>query len=360
MKHKFLVLCPLVAISLAACSLGKPHNISEYILDRSLNFNEEKGDFKILQITDVHLGDKDNQDLHFAFMDKTIELANKERKVDFIVVTGDVFTFAGKATAQRFFNWMESKQIPWTITWGNHDEQCYFSVDWMTGYLNELSKTEGSYCYFKDIQNDNIQGNANFAINLNRGGKLFEQFIIMDSNRYDFNPSHGLYYDAFKPNQIEWYKKLVKETAETEGALLNADGKVESIMFYHIPLPEINKLLEDLPKDKDGNPMFGEYDGSKDPIDGFYKEATCPPSYNTGFFDVIKEEKSTHAMFYGHDHNNTFRGVYEGVLFAYGVKATSNIYYDPALVGGQTITIKSDRSLEIERIFHTYAELEGK
>ena len=346
MKKRFLILATTAAISLTACSLGKHHNISEYILDRSLTFNEEKGEFKILQLTDIHLGDKDNQDLHYQFMDKTVELANQGSKLDLIVVTGDVFTFAGRATAERFFSWMESKKIPWTVTWGNHDEQCYFSVDWMTGYLNSLSKTDGSYCLFKDIQDDDIQGSANFAINLNKGGKLFEQFIIMDSNRYDFNPGHGIYYDAFKPNQIKWYSELVDETAKTAGAELNAHGVVESLMFYHIPLPEINDAYE-----------AALANGT---LDGVKNEDTCPPDYNTGFFETITKKQSTHAMFYGHDHINTFHAVYQDVLFAYGVKATSNIYYDDTLVGGQTITIKADHSLETNRIFHTYAELEGK
>ena len=332
---KFFVLAPIVAMSLTACSLGKHHNISEYILDRSLTLNE-KGEFKILQLTDIHLGDKDNQDLHLDFMKLTVE----DAKPNFIVVTGDVFTFAGKATAQRLFGWLNDRGVPWTVTWGNHDEQCYFSVDWMTGYLNDLSK-QGTNCYFKDIQDDDIQGNSNFAINLNdKDGKLFEQFIIMDSNRYDFNPSHGLYYDAFKPNQIQWYSDMVDYTKTIEGAALNANGVVESIMFYHIPLPEINKA-------------FAE--GKN--LDGVKNEETCPPDYNTGFFDVIKKKGSTHAMFFGHDHINDFKAEYDKVLFAYGLKATSSIYSNDDLLGGQTITIKADHSLEIERIFHTYAEV---
>ena len=330
---KFFALASLVAISLTACSLGKHHNISEYILDKSLTFNEEKGEFTILQLTDIHLGDKDNQDLHLKFMDLTVKDANP----DLIVVTGDVFTFAGKATAQRLFGWLDSKGVPWTVTWGNHDEQCYFSVDWMTGYLNEM----GSNCYFKDIQDDDIQGNSNFAINLNKGGKLFEQIIVMDSNRYDFNPGHGLYYDAFKQNQIDWYSELVDYTAKIEGAELNAQGVVESLMFYHIPLPEINDA----------------YEANKAELDGVKNETTCPPDYNTGFFKVIKDKGSTHAMFYGHDHINDFRAEYQGVLFAYGVKATSSIYSQDDLLGGQTIKIKADHSLQIDRIFHTYAEV---
>ena len=163
----------------------------------------------------------------------------------------------------------------------------------------------------------------------------------MDSNRYDFNPGHGLYYDAFKPNQIQWYSDLVDHTAKIEGAELNANGVVESLMFYHIPLPEINDA----------------YEAHEAELDGVKNEATCPPDYNTGFFKTIKEKGSTHAMFFGHDHINDFRAEYEGVLFAYGVKATSSIYSNDDLLGGQTIKLKADHSLQIDRIFHTYAEV---
>ena len=62
-------------------------------------------------------------------------------------------------------------------------------------------------------------------------------------------------------------------------------------------------------------------------------------------------------MFFGHDHINDFAAEYQGVTFSYGLKSTDRIYYDDDMLGYQTITIKDDNSLDIQRHFHTYAEV---
>ena len=62
-------------------------------------------------------------------------------------------------------------------------------------------------------------------------------------------------------------------------------------------------------------------------------------------------------MFFGHDHINNFEADYEGVKFCYGMKSTDRIYFAEDMLGYQTISIKADNSLEIERFFHTYAEV---
>ena len=219
MKRKSLfLLSGVAALCLSACS-GVKHEIKDYILEL-----DYKSDYRILQLTDTHIGDKDNVQLHYDFMDLTIKEANP----DLIVVTGDVFTFASRHTAKEFFDFLDSYEVPWTLTFGNHDEQCFFSIDWLTSELN----SRGGYCIFKDVQDDDVQGNANFAINLKKDNKVFEQLIIMDSNRYNFKGYFG--YDYFKEDQINWYKELVDYTTSQNG------GVVDSLMFYHIPLPEVN------------------------------------------------------------------------------------------------------------------------
>lgn len=320
MKHRLFPLFLLTAMSLTACG-AKSYSPKDYIM--TLDY---KSNFKILQLTDTHIGDKDDQDLHYDFLDLLIKDANAGGKVDLIVVTGDLFTFASKSTAKRFFKFLDSYDTPWTVVFGNHDEQTYFSVEWMTSYLNNF----GSNCYFKDIQDDDVAGNCNFAINLMDGSNVHDQLIFMDSNRYYFGDYMG--YDYFKKNQLEWYESLVKDTA-------NGGPNVNSLMFYHIPLPEINDAYEK------GVIKYGEK-----------REACCPPDRDEGFFDVIKESGTT-GMFFGHDHVNNFEALYEGVTFCYGIKSTNRIYYDEDMLGYQTITLKDDHSFEINRSYHTYEEV---
>ena len=331
MKNKYILLTPIFALSLSACSLtGVQHDISEYVL--STNY---KDNYRILQLTDIHLSDKDNQDLHFKFMDLTIADAHP----DMIIVTGDLFTLASQSTAKRLFSYLDSKNVPWTVTFGNHDEQCFFSIDWLTGYLNGLTESGTSKCLFKDIQDDGVHGNANFAINLMQGNEIFEQLIIMDSNRYNYGGYFG--YDYFKDDQIKWYEDLVDYTTTKNGHL------TESLMFYHIPLPEINDAW-DKANDNSGGATL-EY--------GEKREKTCPPDENSGFFDKIVAKGSTKAMFFGHDHINDFRVKYNGVVFSYGIKATDRIYYDDDMTGGQVIILKNDHTLSYEQIRHTYKEV---
>ena len=327
MNKKIFLFSSVFAICLTACGTNKRHDISEYIL--KLNYQD---DFRILQLTDIHLGDKDVSEKHFKFMDLTIEEAHP----NLIVVTGDLFTFASKSTALSLFDYLDSHNIPWTVTFGNHDEQCYFSVDWLTSTLNNY----GSNCYFKDIQDDDVQGNANFAINLMQGDKVFEQLIVMDSNRYNYGSYFG--YDYFKQNQIDWYKRLVEYTKEQ-----NAGVVVPSLMFYHIPVPEINNAWDGaLANEADAILKYGEKN-----------EATCPPDFNSGFFDVILQEGSTTGMYFGHDHVNNFIVNYKGVDFGYGIKSTDRVYYDEAMMGGRVITLKNDHKVEYEEYYHTYGEV---
>ena len=320
MKMKLFPLFLLSTLALTACGT-RSYSPSDYIL--TLDY---KSDFKILQLTDTHIGDKDDQDLHYDFLDLLIKDANKDSKVDLIVVTGDLFTFASKNTAKRYFKFLDSYDIPWTVVFGNHDEQTYFSIDWMTNYLNNF----GSNCLFKDIQDDDVAGNCNFAINLMQGNTVHDQLIFMDSNRYSFNDYFG--YDYFKKDQIAWYESLTDYSKD-------GTDYVNSLMFYHIPLPEINDAYEK------GEVKYGEK-----------REDCCPPDHDEGFFNSIKTH-GTSAMFFGHDHVNNFEALYEGVTFCYGIKSTNRIYYDEDMLGYQTITLKDDRSFTINRSYHTYEEV---
>ena len=335
MKRKSLFLFPsIIAMSLTACANVR-HEISEYILE--LNYSN---DYRILQLSDTHIGDKDNTQLHYDFMDLTIKEANP----DLIVITGDVFTFASKATAKEFFKFMDSHGVPWTLTLGNHDEQCYFSVDWLTRTLNEY----GSHCVFKDIQDDDVQGNANFAINLMVGDVLFEQLIVMDSNRYDFKT---MYYDYFKPNQIQWYKDMVEYGRSLPGGAL-----AKSLMFYHIPLPETQKVW-DMLQEGSAEVTNVPFKVKGEDKYGTLEEDVCCPDYNSGFFQVIDDLDYTTGMYFGHDHVNNFIINYKGIDFAYGVKATDRVYYGESKLGGRVITLHADHTTSYEDYYHTYAEV---
>ena len=321
MKKKLFLFPSLLALCLTSCAGAKHYDAERYTLEL-----DYKDNFRILQLTDTHIGDKDNAPLHYEFMDLTINEAHP----DLIVVTGDVFTFASRHTAKEFFAWLDGHNVPWTLTWGNHDEQCFFPIDWVTDVLNNYGKN----CKFIDLQDDDVQGNANFVINLKEGEAVFEQLVIMDSNRYNYNGYFG--YDYFHQDQIDWYNAAV-------------NGTIPSLMFYHIPLPEVRDAWAAAEKDPSLilNPV-GE---------GQQNEEPCNPDYNSGFYKVIKEKGSTHGMYFGHDHINNYIINYDGIHFGYGIKATDRVYADDSMLGGRVIRLALDHSLSYEDIYHTYAEV---
>ena len=326
MKHRLTSMAFISLLALTACGTKK-YEPKDYILE--MNY---KSDFRILQLTDIHLSDKDDKELQYKFLDLLYKDANNP---DLVVVTGDLFTFAGKDTAKSLLKYLDGKNIPWTACFGNHDEQCYFSVDWLTSTLSNY----GSNCLFKDLQDDQVNGNCNFAINLMKDGKVHDQLFIMDSNRYNF-AFDQLGYDCFKEDQINWYESVVNYTKEQNGG-----ETVNSLMFYHIPLPEINDVWNAVEEGK-ATKVWGEK-----------REAACPPDHDYGFYKKIKELGSTTGMFFGHDHINDFEVDYDGIKFCYGLKSTDRIYHDNDMLGAKVITIHDDHSLKIDNILHTYEEV---
>jgi len=331
MKRIVALAAAAITMAVLLCGCGpekKTYDADSYMLEM-----DYRKDFTILQLTDIHIGNKDDRRKHYDYMDLIIDDAD----ADMIVISGDIFTFATKNVAKEFFEYIDSHEIYWTVTFGNHDEQCYFSIDWLTGYLNNF----GSYCLFKDIQDDDVYGNANFAINLMKDGNIKEQVIILDSNRYNFGEYVG--YDYIKDSQVAWYENLVSRTTQLSG------GKtVPSVMFFHIPLPEWNDAWDAA---QEGSPEATLLCGEK-------RENVCCPDINSGLFDSVLKMGSTNGIFVGHDHKNNFSIDYKGVVLGYGITSTDRIYYEKGIIGGLTLTFKDDGTFDIDHIYHDYGEVE--
>jgi len=330
-KYAFLPLLSMMCLTSCGPSQVR-HEASEYKAGEIRLIAEKE--FSILQLNDIHLSNKDNQELQLKFLGLTLSDA-KQKGVDLIVLCGDVFTFADKATVNKLFDCIESYEIPWTITFGNHDEQCYFSVSWLTDYLNNY----GKHCIFKDIQDDDVYGHANFYIDvINSENEICEKVYIFDSNRYHFSTDY-FGYDYIKEDQVEWYKRMVDNTA-----------LVPSLAFFHIPLPEFETAYDLYKKE---SPEVIYHGGSSG-------EGVSDPKYNSGLFDVMVSKGSTKGVFCAHDHENDLALEYQGILLSYGVNSTDRIYSDDDKTGGQIIKVKSDKSIELERIYHKYSEVDGK
>lgn len=364
---KLIILAPVAVLSLTSCGQSKRYKNEDYQLNLEWDTSRP---FRILHLTDLHMSNVADKEKHFDFIRETVNMAkeNDTKPIDLIAITGDMFTFAEKRDANELFAFFDSLKIPWAPTFGNHDEQVYFTVDWMTSRLNELNakrENDGSsYCVFKDLQDDDVFGNANYVINLKAKSdkQLIEQLFFFDSNRYNFGEYRG--YDYIHNDQIDWYERQVNTSMEVT-------VKIPSLAFFHIPFPEFE---ENYQKAKNGHTEEGvKYEFTKiEDTDGNIKiftdhdDGTGDPKKNTGLYQKMLDLKRTNGVFIGHNHTSNYSVTRTGddggdITLCFGVKSTNRVYCDEEKLGGQVISISPPTSgnepegkFSIKRYFHKY------
>ena len=291
MKKLIIFINLLLVIFLASCrmqtQLPDNYNDSEFgYLDI------KKDNLKIMQLTDLHFT------YGFDYLDqKTFRLLNDliiQQNPNIIVITGDLFmSIFALPILRRFIKFIEDYQIPWTITFGNHERE-YHSMEQIVKVLME-AKTNYLYFHYGPKLSDNYShGYANFKLKITNGSKPIVNLYLLDTkaNRTDKIKDKRFPYDYLSLEQVEWYKtELTNDT-------------VGSLAFMHIPLKQ-----------------FLNYDGDD------INETIWAQGRDTGFFDaIITSGKKTKGVFVGHDHLNRFSFYYEDILLAYGFSSGYNAY----------------------------------
>lgn len=278
---------------------------------------DAEDDFRILQITDVHIGGgafsigKDAKALD------AVEKLVRAAKPDLVVVTGDVAypfplqsgSFNNLRESEMFAKLMEKLEVYYTISFGNHDTESYSFYD-----RNDLYEfySDEKYCLIDRA--DNADG-INYAVNIADAdtGRIIQTLYMMDTHAY-VKDGNGLFdrYDGLHENQIAWYRSEVERMNSINAAF----GDVESLLFMHIPFVEYETAWQE----------YREA-GSKDTenVTYFYGEAlepdenVCHSMYDDDMFETILELGSTKGVFVGHDHLNYFSVEYKGVRLTYGM-----------------------------------------
>lgn len=308
------------------------------------------GDFKILQLTDIHLGgsvlsyDKDLKALKACFA-----LLN-EAKPDLVVVTGDLcfpmgfasFSFNNTATVQQFAAFMRNTGVPWAFTYGNHDTETMAATsqhDLNTLYMSLSYKTSRNLLY-PYVQPD-IWGRNNQLIKVrNADGSLFEGLFLIDSNAYT---GEGLNkYDYIHDDQVAWYREQVLRMNEEAG------HTVKSLMFFHIPLQQYRTAYELY---EQGSDEVTWYFGSNDEK---MIDKVCCSEYPSAIFDTARELGSTTGFFCGHDHYNNMSLEYQGLRLTYGMSidylVMPGIARDAKQRGATLITLHEDGTEDIVQV----------
>ncbi len=277
-----------------------------------------KDELKILQLTDVHLGES----LPTIFTDRKALKACYDvilqAEPDLILVTGDLVYAVPLATFSNnnmspfyaFLRFMENFGIPWAMVYGNHDTEAFAShqsedLEWMFESFS-FSHKQGemlgqTFLYSK--KQPQIYGRYNQYLRVeNADGTLNRLLFLIDSNDYVAGSLEINDYDSVHRDQIEWYLETIDKESEAIGRT------VPSFVFQHIPFKAFADADSAL---KVGDPaaeyLFGE-NGER---------VSCPEK-ESGFFDAILQKQSTQAVFAGHDHLNNLGVKYRGVDLVYG------------------------------------------
>ncbi|MCI8549944.1 MAG: hypothetical protein HFI68_05015 [Lachnospiraceae bacterium] len=327
--------------------------------EHKISYNEETGiytitaeteDFKILHLTDIHLGGSlysYRKDLKAL---KAVYAEIEYTRPDFVVVTGDMafplgvmsLSFNNSAPVGQFAAFMRNVDIPWAFTYGNHDTEGLATLS--EGDLNELYKalsykTSGNLLY--PYVQPEVTGRNNQLIEVrNQDGTLNQALFLIDSNAYTGEGLNA--YDYIHDDQVEWYENEVRRLSEEEG------HRISSMVFFHIPLQQYRTAYELYEAGSDEVTYFFGENGEK------MTDKVCCSDYPSKLFDTMVSLGSTKAVFCGHDHYNNMSLEYEGIRLTYGMSidylAMPGIERDTGQRGAELITLHPDGSWDLTQI----------
>lgn len=109
-------------------------------------------------------------------------------------------------------------------------------------------------------------------------------------------------YDCVHPDQVDWFRQQNNEIP------MEDPSKGKGMLFMHIPLDEYINL-------------YNDYD-----FFGHAEEPICCQAGNTGLFSAMIEQPTVQWVTCGHDHNNDYFGLYNGITMGYGRKTGYGCY----------------------------------
>lgn len=255
--------------------------------------------FKILQFTDTHFGvlPECQEDLKtYNLIDRTIRLVDP----DLIVHTGDIIRSEGIENPNEIFEkvmgFFDGYKIPLAITFGNHDSEDNTTRSELREIFDRTVE--------KKVQKKNsfiVGDRESYTVEIKSGEDLVSVLYIIDSGDYDLN-KYGTYAYLY-PSQVDRFRK-------TSEGYKKGDGVKRSIVFQHIPLPEYRLAPYKI-------------------ISGKCQETNAvvsSPNINTGLFANMLLNGETWGISVGHDHENNFHSLFQGLHLVYGNSSGYNAY----------------------------------
>lgn len=306
-------------------------------------------ELRIVTLTDVHIGGgwmsykKDQMALN------AVAAMVAAEKPDLVVITGDIAypvpfqagTFNNKLSAKLFIALMEKLEVPYTVTFGNHDTESYSYFN--REKIGRLYSDEALEYSLFSAGPEEVDGVGNHVIHVkNTKGEFVQELVFIDSHSYTDGDIFGIFwkYDNVHQNQVDWYEQKIK-------AAQSVTPEVKSLVFMHIPLVEFRDAYDEYREN-----------GNKDTADTKYvsgiigeKEPYVYCGMNEdNLFEKMLELGSTQGVFCGHDHLNNLVLNYKGIDFTYNFAVDYLAYVGISKKGDQrgctVVTVNPDGSYE--------------
>ena len=298
----------------------------------------DDGKLTILQVADI-------QDwVHLSYFAKrSIVYAVRASEPDLVVLTGDniagyscLTKSAARIAIRNVMNLFQRLNVPVAMVFGNHDDEktpltkreqialyetypCYVGCE---GVVAELKVGDNSTLN---------AGTYNIPVYASADSdEIAYNIWCFDSGTYNPDPEYGGY-SYVLPEQIDWYVKTSDSLKEANG------GKpMPSIAFQHIAPVQIFRAFREVPE---GEPYQYERGGKHyafpegtDLETNWMGEPPSPPKENCrpayAEVDAMIRQGDVNAIFYGHDHVNSYVVPYEGIDFVNSPGITFFSYND--------------------------------
>lgn len=248
------------------------------------------GTFRILTISDLHY--RPAIDRHGIALTET--LIDTEKR-SLVIVNGDCLSgndCKSEADLRKAIGHvaaaMESRRVPWAITFGNHDQE----HDQAT-HIDKHAVLAIYASYPHNLNAGYAQGlygvgDKHILIWDAAGSKPVYCLWLIDSNAY-FVDGKNTPYDWIHSDQIHWYTQSSLALEKQYGA------KIPGLMFFHIPLPEFREMVNTVK------------------IIGVRQEKESHSPVNGGMFAALLERGDVRGVYCGHDHVNNYMGRWRGI-----------------------------------------------
>lgn len=311
--------------------------------DTVLKF-DENGDFTILHLTDWHTV-YPMPEIHKQYAKEALAASDP----DLVVLGGDMSEASTEdypAAVKEICDLFIEAETPFVITFGNHDYLHGIAIDDMFALYKQYG---GEYCLSED-ENPELFGcgTCSLSVYSNDESRVAYEIYCFDSGC----EVEGKGYESVHPEQIEWYQNKAEELKSANGG-----EYVPSVVFQHIIVQEIFDKLFPVAKENDTKNIEA-FDGIAYKMkaipnlsnikDGYLLEKPCPGYYNYGQLDAMSKNGDVRAMFFGHEHSNSFTVEIDGVDIVNTPSVKPHSILKIINWGGRVITLHEDGTYESE------------